>query len=163
MLIWPTYSDLSRSNFFWQFMTTEHPCIEAKKIVLQWMEHGESVCIQEDFFMLQCYYHGSTGHDPYSWCSHWVEIDQKWILLDRKWNLLDRKLAGAPVFHVPCIATQPKNYKRVLAGQGPPKIIWLWMVTLSRPNEPKPTFQKKFDVFILRSLDMIHTPDCHWK
>ncbi len=43
-------------------------------------------------------------------------------------------------------------YKRVLAGQGSPKKNWPWMVTLSRPNQPKPTFQEKSDVFILRSL-----------
>ena len=54
-------------------MTTEHSFIEAEKIVLRWMEHGEpmtlgnlqSVCIQEDFIMLQCYHNESTGHDPF--------------------------------------------------------------------------------------------------
>ncbi len=30
MPIWPTYSDLSRSNFFWQFMTTEDPFVKRK-------------------------------------------------------------------------------------------------------------------------------------
>ena len=74
MLIWPTYSDLSRSNFFGQFMTTE-------------------------------------------------------------------------------------LHKRVLGGQGPPKENWPWVITLSMSNEPKPTFQKKSDVFILRSLITIHPVD----
>ncbi len=137
LLIWPTYSDLSRSNFFGQFMTTEDPFGEAKKMCCSgwnWENRWPLEISNQSAFkkILLCNNvttidHGPTGPDPflihqYVTFMHPDQVQKpKRNLLDQKWNqneifligngiFLIRNYPGAPVFHVPCIATQPKKF-----------------------------------------------------
>ena len=133
LLIWPTYSDLSRSIFFdnsWQLVTLllkwKFFCCDGWNMENRWpLYNFQSICIQEDFILIQCYHHGyfwtmaNTAGVAIVW-----KLNQNDIFLIVNEFFLIGNYTGAPVFHLPSIATQPKKiHKRVLGGQGPPKKV----------------------------------------